>query len=295
MNSGYTYREQVPQRGAGRGLAVFLAERHPHSSAPIWGERIGRGEVLLDGAAPQPDQRLRAGQTIAWSRPPWEEPQVDTRFEVLFEDAFLLAVAKPRGLPTVPGGGEFLENTLLSLVRKRTPSASPMHRLGRSTSGIVLFALTPRARSIVQQAFREGRMRKTYRALVQGAPPARLLIDTPIGPVLHPLLGTVHAASPTGKASHSAARLLEQRQGCALVEVEIATGRPHQIRIHLAAAGYPLIGDPLYLAGGGVSASLPGDPGYLLHAWRLGLAHPTSGAALELISRPPVELATQGE
>lgn len=295
MNSGYIYREKVSQRGTGRELAALLAELHSHSNAQVWRERIARGEVLVDGALPAPEQALHAGQTIAWSRPPWEEPQVETRFEVIFEDEDLLAVAKPRGLPTVPAGGEFLENTLLWQVRKRAPDASPMHRLGRSTTGLVLFARTSRARALVQQAFRAGQIGKSYRALAQGAPPARLVLDTPIGPVAHPRLGHLHAASASGKPAHSEALLLEQRPGCALLEVAIETGRPHQIRIHLAAAGYPLVGDPLYLAGGGVSAALPGDSGYFLHAHRLQLTHPRTGAPLSLFCQPPAELLLKDE
>lgn len=296
MNGGYLFCEKVPREAEGTPLLEWLAGRYRHSAIETWRERVERGEVLVDGARPDANQSLISGQSIEWQRPPWNEPEVDKDYSVLFEDTDLLAVAKPRGLPTVPGGGEFLENTLLSLVRLRAPTASPMHRLGRTTSGVVLFALTPAARRHVQEAWRTGKVQKTYRALAQGAPPERLILDTPIGPVAHPLLGTVHAASAQGRPSHSEARLLEQRPGSALLEVEIATGRPHQIRIHLAAAGFPLVGDPLYAAGGAVrETAVPGDGGYLLHAWRLALAHPTTLAPLELVARPPAELLRQGE
>ncbi len=296
MNSGYIFREVLPKGADGQPLIEWLAGRYRHSSAATWAERIRLGEVLVNGARPEVHQSLKRGQSVEWHRPPWTEPEVDTHFTVLFEDQDLLAVAKPRGLPTLPGGGEFLDNTLLSLVRRDWPEASPMHRLGRSTTGIVLFALTPHARNAVQKAWRTGGVRKTYRARALGAPPDRLTIDTPIGPIAHPLLGTVHAASAQGKASCSEARLLERREGCALLEVTIGTGRPHQIRIHLAAAGFPLVGDPLYAAGGAVMATaVPGDAGYFLHAWRLALEHPTTLAPLELVAPPPAELLREGE
>src|ERR1039457_7666353 len=85
---------------------------------------------------------FRSGQTLVWNRPPWIEPDSPRHFDVLFEDPHLLAVNKPCGLPTLPGGG-FMENTLLRLVQKQTPNANPVDRLGRATTGIVLFARTP--------------------------------------------------------------------------------------------------------------------------------------------------------
>jgi len=210
----------------------------------------------------------------------------------------LLAVAKPSGLPTLPGGG-FLEHTLLARVRLRAASASPVHRLGRGTSGVVLFAKTlPAARSI-EAAWRERRVVKVYRDLVEGSPPRdAFAVEAAIGPLPHPRLGKVHAADAQGKPSRSEARVLERREGASLVEVRIETGRPHQIRIHMAAAGHPLAGDPLYAAGGGFregGEALPGDTGYLLHAMRLSLAHPVTGKPFEAECRPPRELRTQGE
>jgi 23S rRNA pseudouridine1911/1915/1917 synthase len=238
---------------------------------------------------------LKVGQWLIWRRPPWHEPEVPLSFALLYEDEDMLAVAKPCGLPTMPAGG-FLDHTLLTLVRRSYPEATPIHRLGRGTSGIVLFARTAEARSALTEAMRHNRMVKLYRALASGVSQKdAFLIDVPIGQVPHPLLGTVHAASGTGKRAVSRARVLERRCGSTLFEVLIETGRPHQIRIHLAAAGFPLVGDPLYSAGGGLKDSgsaLPGDTGYLLHAERLELAHPTTGAPLCLSCAPPPPLRT---
>lgn len=137
-----------------------------------------------------------------------------------------------------------------------------MHRLGRETSGLVLFAKTPEARSALQDAWRKHAVVKRYRALAEGVcPDERLEIDTPIGPVPHPLLGTIHAASKRGKPSRSTAVVIERRADSTLFEVSIETGRPHQIRIHLASVGYPLVGDPIYAAGGWPRAESPGLPG----------------------------------
>lgn len=293
MNEGYEYRERIGSVAAGRSVLEWVARRYRHSSESVWRVRLEAGELSLDGALASATDTLRPGQLLAWRRPPWEEPEVPVGFAILYRDQELLAVAKPRGLPSVPNGG-FLEHTLLFCVRRLFPEAVPMHRLGRGTSGLLLFARTQAARRAVAAAWRAGRVDKEYRALVRGVPPCESFsIETPIGRVPHPRLGHVHAASSDGKPALSQVRVLAARDGAALVAVTIATGRPHQIRIHLAAAGHPLVGDPLYVAGGvpGLGAGLPGDPGYRLHAHRLALPHPATGRNLELTCPPPPELS----
>jgi 23S rRNA pseudouridine1911/1915/1917 synthase len=298
-NQGHTYREQVGASSAGRAVLAHLSDRFSRAGAEEWRERIALGQVKLDDAPTTAETRLRAGQWLSWARPPWVEPPVPLDTAVLHQDEWLLAVAKPRGLPTMPGGGLYLEHTLLSVVRRRAPEASPMHRLGRDTSGVVLFARTAAASGIIQAAFRARRVGKVYLALSAGHPSLDAFsVTAPIGEVAHPLLGTVHAAVAGGRHATSHVRVLERRQEageppCTLVEVVIETGRPHQIRIHLAHAGHPLLGDPLYGAGGlplAGTRALPGDPGYLLHAQRLEFAHPVSGAPLVIECAPPPAL-----
>jgi len=292
VNGGFDYREEVGPQAAGRTVLGWLSRRYRHSSEAVWGERIAGGEVRLDGEVAQAMDVLRPGQSLVWRRPPWEEPVVPLGFAILHRDADLLAVAKPRGLPVVPSGG-FLEHTLLFGVRRLHPEAVPMHRLGRGTSGLVLFARTDGARRAVAAAWRSGKVEKEYRALVRGVPAVpSFTVDVPIGLVPHPRLGHVHAATPAGKPAVSHVRVVAAREGQAVVAVSIPTGRPHQIRIHLAAAGHPLVGDPLYVEGGvpGPDPALPGEGGYRLHACRLGLAHPAHGRWLELECPPPPEL-----
>jgi 23S rRNA pseudouridine1911/1915/1917 synthase len=239
-----------------------------------------------------------------WKRPPWIEPDCPQHFEVLFDDPHLLAVNKPGGLPTLPGGG-FMENTLLRLVQKQTPNANPVHRLGRGTSGIVLFAKTAQAASKLSANWNTSRIQKIYRALAQGiAQHDAYEILTPIGLVPHPRIGSVWAANPSGKPSKSLAKVISRAPssaapsstassstaGTTTFEVSLNSGRPHQIRIHLASIGHPLVGDPLYgLSGRPLEnlPGLPGDGGYLLHAQFLNFQHPITGEQINLEAAMP--------
>ncbi len=289
-NRGFTYGETLDRRHAGLTVLARLCA-FTHSTEAQWRERIAAGLVTLEGRPAGESELLRAGQVLAWVRPPWEEPEAPLAFAVLHEDDHLLAVAKPSGLPTLPGA-DFLEHTLLHLVRTRHPEADPLHRLGRGTSGLVLFARTEVARRELSKAWRDHDLRKVYRAWVAGHPEAdAFTVEVPIGPIAHPLLGTVHGASPSGRPSRSEVAVLARRpDGTSLVEVTILTGRPHQIRIHMAAAGHPLVGDPLYAPGGGLAGdgrALPGDLGYRLHSLRLEGHNPATQQPFAFFCQAP--------
>jgi 23S rRNA pseudouridine1911/1915/1917 synthase len=297
LNHGWSYREQVRREAAGRTVLEYLAATRTHSTAAEWAARLDAGEVEVGGIRAEPGQVIAPGQVLVWHRPPWDEPDVPTAFTILHEDDALVAVDKPSGLPTMPAGG-FLNHTLLAFLRRRYPNARPLHRLGRHTSGVVLFARTAAAAAALGSSWREHAVHKTYRALASGVTRGDMfVIDAAIGPVPHPRLGAVEAANENGRPSHSVAAVLERRPGRTLFRVDITTGRPHQIRIHLAYAGHPLVGDGLYETGGTIrqDPGLPGDGGYFLHAEKLAFPHPATGAATTIAAPPPRELLTQAE
>ena len=294
LNHGFVYRKRLGSDAAGLTAIEYMTRHYSGFTREEWLDRIESGRVLLDGIPSNPDAFLRPGMNLSWMRPPWKEPEVPRSFAILYRDEHLLGVAKPEGLPTIPGGGGFMQNTLLWLVRNHFPGASPLHRLGRGTSGVVLFAISPDAASKISQAWRSSQILKLYRALASGCPADNEFeINTPIGPIPHRILKTIHAACAAGKPAHSYVNVLERRDGCSLLQIRITTGRPHQIRIHLAAAGHPLVGDPLYMTGGTPdedSGALPGDLGYHLHSELLGFRHPATGEWVEIACAPPPSL-----
>lgn len=292
LNRGFRYQERVGHTDAECTLLEHLSQAHRHSSREEWAQRIRRGEVRLGNRTVRAEQRVRPGDTITWDRPPWEEADAPRCCAILYRDADLIVVAKPRGLPTVPAGG-FLENTLLTLIRERDPDATPMHRLGRGTSGLVVFGRSKAARSGLARSWRDGAVQRIYRGLVEGTPSeSSFAIETPIGLVEHAVLGSVYGASDDvgARPARTEVRVLGSRPSGTVVEVEIETGRPDQIRIHLAAADHPLVGDPLYGPGGTPrpgSRVLPGEGGYWLHAARLAFPHPISRDPVVVECAPP--------
>jgi 23S rRNA pseudouridine1911/1915/1917 synthase len=290
LNRGYAYTTIIGRKYHGQTLLSHLASLYPHSSPQAWQQNLNNGEVTLNGGPATGSESVTSGQTLVWNRPPWIEPDAPRHFEVLLDDPSLLAVNKPSGLPTLPGAG-FLENTLLRLVQTQFPNANPVHRLGRGTSGIVLFAKTPQAASNLAANWNTPKIQKIYRALAQNVAQQDVYeILTPIGLVPHPRLGSVWAASPGGKPSKSLAKVIARHPSATTFEVSLYSGRPHQIRIHLASIGHPLVGDPLYDVNGQPLENLPGlpgDGGYLLHAQFLKFEHPITGEQINLEASLP--------
>ena len=290
-NDGFVYRARVGGADAGCSVLAFHVAQFRHSDEAAWREAIDAGRVLVNGRRVAADETLQAGDELEFHRPPWHEPDAPERFDVAYEDDDVLVVVKPAGLQVLPAG-PFSARTLLQLVRASHASragAAPAHRLGRGTSGLIAFGKSTPARSSLALQFREFALRKTYLAWVEGARlPDSFAARQPIARVPHgPLL--IYAAADEGKTSLTRVRVLrrENEGERALVAAQPITGRPDQIRIHLAAAGAPIVGDPLFGPGGTPKSNVPpGMGGYLLHAAALSFTHPVSGARVKLRSLP---------
>jgi 23S rRNA pseudouridine1911/1915/1917 synthase len=256
-----------------------MANRHQHSAVAVWLERIAAGELHCNGEPLGGDVQLASGDDICWQRPPWLEEAIPDQWDTIHDDGDLLVINKPSGLPVMPGGG-FLEHTLTALLA--TTGAKPVHRLGRFTSGLQVCARTAATRAALSKQFRpQSRCQKIYQAWarrVEGLELGQsLVVSSDVVERQHPLLGWIWGPEPWGKepmrkrlTAHSTVRLLERCSAGDRLEVTIRTGRPHQIRIHLAQLGSPLLGDPLYLLDREISEHVtPGDGGYGLHSWRL--------------------------
>jgi 23S rRNA pseudouridine1911/1915/1917 synthase len=314
-NRGYVYRSRVADADAGSTVLAYHVARFRHSDEAAWRASIALGRVLVNGRRAAADDELRAGDDLEFHRPPWREPEAPERFDVAFEDEQVLVVIKPAGLQVLPAG-PFKARTLLELVRSSDSSraaAAPAHRLGRGTSGLIAFGKTADARSSLARQFRELALVKTYLAWVEGPRlPDSFAARQPIAKVAHGPL-QIFAAAEQGKPSLTRVRVLRRETAGeqppaagdeapgtpdraasgraqaerALVAAQPITGRPDQIRIHLAAAGAPIVGDPLFGPGGTPKSDAPpGEGGYLLHAAALSFAHPASGARVKLRSRP---------
>jgi 23S rRNA pseudouridine1911/1915/1917 synthase len=288
-NGGWTYRTRVAADAAGASVLAFHVARYRHTDEPGWRAAIDVGRVLVNGRRASAEQRLAAGDELEFHRPPWREPAAPERFAVAFEDEHVLVAVKPANLQVLPAG-PFSARTLLALVRASEPArseAAPAHRLGRGTSGLIAFGKTPLARSSLSRQLRELTLGKTYLAYVAGARlPGSFTARQPIARLKHGPL-TIHAAAAHGRASLTRVRVLRRGVERTLVAAQPITGRPDQIRIHLAAAGAPIVGDPLFGAGGVPKSDVPpGAGGYLLHSAGLSFDHPASGLRIRLRSLP---------
>ncbi|HSV82926.1 MAG TPA: RluA family pseudouridine synthase [Ramlibacter sp.] len=289
----------IPAALHGQRLDRALAALVPEFSRSYLQQLIEQGAVRLQGAtAAKPSHKVRAGEPGAIELRPTPQSQAfqpePIPLEVVHEDAHLLVIAKPAGLVVHPAPGNW-SGTLLNALLARDPAARTLpragivHRLDKDTSGLMLVARSRAAmdRLVGQIAARE--VSRQYLALAhrewQG--PARRRIEAPIGrdPRNRLRMAVVDPQRHPGKPAATVVDLLDTNaQGCA-VRCTLETGRTHQIRVHLAHVGHPLVADPLY--GGPPVAGLERQA---LHAFRLALAHPVTGEALRFHAPLPADL-----
>jgi tRNA pseudouridine32 synthase / 23S rRNA pseudouridine746 synthase len=200
----------------------------------------------------------------------------DAPLRVIHADAAILVVDKPAGLLSVPGRGEDKADCLIARLRARYPSVLLVHRLDRDTSGVMVFALTPQAQAHLGRQFEARTVDKRYVALVAGAPEGgKGRVDLPLV-VDWPNRPRQKVCLQTGRPAVTDWRMLKAEGDRTRMQLKPRTGRTHQLRVHMAALGHPILGDTLYADG-----PWRDHPRLMLHAERLGLAHPETGARLD--------------
>lgn len=302
MGNGTPKRLDVSSDSQGMRLDHFLARHFPRISRVVLRRATAEGRIRVNGQPSRSNYRLRSGDVITVEIGETPSPGLIPEpipLTILFEDEHLLVVDKPAGMlvhPTRTVASGTLLNALSFYLQNRQPPSRPglVHRLDRETSGLVVVARTEQAHRVLAKHFRERRVSKYYLALVRGTVAEdRLDITWPIGWVAdrYPHWQVVEA----GRQALTTIRVCQRLAGFTLVEAEPKTGRTHQIRIHLAACGHPVVGDRLYGIGRaetGEGSPEPTPPRHFLHAWRIVFRHPRTGEWCDIRSPLPSDLAS---
>ena len=279
---------------SGTRLDKFIVAACPDYSRSYLQKIIESGLITVNGKAAKPGQRLEAGSRVDITFPvntPNSLEAEDRPLKIIYEDDDILVIDKPPGLTTHPSPGQ-TEGTLINVVLAYYPDLAELgetmrpgivHRLDKDTSGIIIIAKNIRAQLNLINQFRDRTVKKTYITLVKGhLTPETGIIDAPIG--RHPVNRIKMAVLKSGLYARSEYKVLQYLSEYTLCEVRPETGRTHQIRVHMAAIGYPVVGDATY------GVKVPFLKRQFLHAARIKFKHPVSGAEIELKSDLPDDL-----
>jgi 23S rRNA pseudouridine1911/1915/1917 synthase len=282
-------------------LDSFLAGEVPEVSRSQLSRQIGQGAVTVNDAVFPPSRKLRAGDVVVWTPPPVVATELrgqDIPLKVVYEDRWLVVIDKPAGLVVHPAPGHedgTLVNALLSHCNDLRGIGGELrpgivHRIDKDTSGLLVVAKDDQTMKALGAAFKAHDIERVYEALVVGKPPAE-----------SGRIDTLHGRDPRdrkkfsirvkeGRRAVTGWRVVERFAGAARMEAELETGRTHQVRVHLAALGCPLLADRTY-------GKPPRDPALraiadelgrqALHARSLGFVHPATGKTLSFRSEPP--------
>ncbi len=275
--------------------------QHSRNRLKAW---IEAGQVSVNGAVvTSPRHKLRGGETVvvvaSTDAPDATFVAQPIALSIVYEDAALLVVDKPAGLVTHPGSGN-RDGTLLNALVHYAPAlaalarAGIVHRLDKDTSGLLVVAKTAEAQTDLVRQLAARTVKREYLALAHGSLAKTMTVDAPIG--RHPIQRTSMAVVASGKPARTHVDIVERFGSVTLLRCRLETGRTHQIRVHLAAIGHPLVGDPTYRGRRAIGVTVPdvvrAFPRQALHAQRLGLVHPVTRAAMQWEAALPADFAS---
>jgi 23S rRNA pseudouridine1911/1915/1917 synthase len=295
---------QIPDTQAGLRLDQALAELLPEYSRSRLKSWIEAGEVLVDGSTRRPRDKVDGGEAVevAATLPAESEalPQA-IPLRLVHEDKHVLVVDKPAGLVVHPGAGNpdrTLQNALLAHDPQLAslPRAGIVHRLDKDTSGLLIVARTLPAHTALVRMLEERAIHREYEAVCRGVMTAGGTVDAPID--RHPTDRVRMAVRGGGRDAVTHYRVIHRYRAHTHVRVQLETGRTHQIRVHMAHAGYPLVGDKVYGGrltfpkgiGEPLREAVRTFPRQALHAARLRLEHPVRGKPIDVTSPLPEDL-----
>jgi 23S rRNA pseudouridine1911/1915/1917 synthase len=296
----------VPLSAAGRRFDQALAEMFPDYSRSRLTAWVKDGSITLDGAPAVPRHLLRGGERVQLEAELETEvasaPE-DIALDIVHEDEHLLVMNKPAGLVVHPGAGNPAGTVLNALLHHdpklaELPRGGIVHRLDKDTSGLMVVAKTLATHTALVSMLSRHEVERQYEAIVTGTLIAGGTVDAPIGRHMNDRLRQAVRDEEDGKHAVTHYRLRERFRAHMLIQCNLETGRTHQIRVHMAHIGHPLLGDPLY--GGGLRlpkgaspelvVALRGFRRQALHAERLSFEHPANGELMEFKADRPLDL-----
>jgi len=284
---------RVESKESSMRLDVFLSEKTELTRSRI-GKLIQEGQATIDGKhILKPGAPIKAGQWIELIIPeikPVELTPQDLPISVVYQDDDLAVVFKPSGMVVHPAAGNpdgTMVNALMMKLNGLSGIGGEMrpgivHRIDKDTSGLLLVAKNDRSHLFLSEQIKEHTVQRAYMSILIG----RLRenegdVHGPIG--RHPTDRKKMAIVPDGREAHTHYTVLEELKGATLIEARLTTGRTHQIRVHMASLGHPVLGDPVY---GPKKSPYPVEGGQLLHAYKLGFIHPTTGESMLFEAKP---------
>lgn len=284
---------RIEEDAAGLRLDVFLSDKTELTRSRI-GKLIQEGQAAVDGkSVSKPGTPVKAGQWIELDIPevkPVELTPQDLPISVVYQDDDLAVVFKPSGMVVHPAAGN-PDGTMVNALMMKLDGLSGIggemrpgivHRIDKDTSGLLLVAKNDRSHLFLSEQIKEHTVQRAYLSILIG----RLKenegdVHGPIG--RHPTDRKKMAIVPDGREAHTHYTVLEELKGATLIEARLTTGRTHQIRVHMASLGHPVLGDPVY---GPKKSPYPVEGGQLLHAYKLGFVHPTTGENMLFEAKP---------